>query len=163
MKASSLPVHKLAVTLSHQPDRVTLFIIMRFSVVALAALLGTTYALPFAAEARQDAALSAPITPREADASPIAEADPKNHHKDKDTNSAHEAKKHDKDKHHKEKSGKKHKDKSSKTSRDAEPEAKKDHHKDGKHDSKPEKSKGASEEKKKQHHHKEKEHKSSDQ
>jgi hypothetical protein len=77
MKASSLPVHKLALVLPTDPNRLTLFIIMRFSVVALAALLGTAYALPLAVDAHEDTVLSNPLTLRSANPEAIAEADPK--------------------------------------------------------------------------------------
>lgn len=109
MEASSLPVHKLALLLTTQPDRVILFIIMRFTVVALAALLSTACALPLVAETPNDAALSNVVTLRSAEPAALAEADPKKHKHHKDEKKKHpgreaaadpeaEAKKH---KHHK--------------------------------------------------------------
>ncbi|KAF2450639.1 hypothetical protein P171DRAFT_479720 [Karstenula rhodostoma CBS 690.94] len=117
MKASSLPVHQLALLLSTQPDRLTLFIIMRFSVIALAALLGTTYALPLVAEASEDAALSISLTLRSAEPEAIAEADPKKHKRDD------KAGKHD----HK---GGKHDDKGAKPEKGDPKEKHKEHHKE---------------------------------
>ncbi|KAL5377880.1 hypothetical protein DPSP01_009491 [Paraphaeosphaeria sporulosa] len=115
MKASSFPVHRFALLLSSQPDRVILFIIMRFSVIALAALLGTAYALPLVAEGPEDAVLRTPLTLRSAEPEAIPEADPKKH------------------KHHqKGKDGKKKDHAARDASADPEAEAKKHHHKLGK-------------------------------
>ena len=96
MKASAPPVHTLALLLTTQPDRVILFIIMRFTVVALAALLSTAYALPIVAENSKDAALSNVVTLRSAEPEALAEADPKKHKHDKDEKHH----KDDKKKHH---------------------------------------------------------------
>ncbi|KAK7181897.1 hypothetical protein PSPO01_12100 [Paraphaeosphaeria sporulosa] len=126
MKASSFPVHRFALLLSSQPDRVILFIIMRFSVIALAALLGTAYALPLVAEGPEDAVLRTPLTLRSAEPEAIPEADPKKHkHHQKAGKHDDKGKKHD-GKGGKHEKGEK---KGGKNPRDADPKKKhKEHH-----------------------------------